>query len=177
MTVRILGAFLAIVVLSGCTSMLTIEHNRRTAAYDEVNRAVRGKVARLVLHDGSRMDAVDVHVDAESLTWLDRRTNTLESIPTTDVREVSVVRAGAHAVRGLIAGLAAGAAVGGLRAAIEGDDPELGADPFALTRAEKLRIYPAAHAVYASLFTTPIGAVLSARRTYRFEAADVTLER
>lgn len=49
---------------------------------------------------------------------------------------------------------------------MEGDDPL--DDPLAITREEKLRIFPAAHAVYATLVTTPIGAIIGTRKVYRF---------
>ncbi len=177
MTVRIFTALLTVAVLAGCTSVRSVDVNGGTAAYSDVNRGVKGKVTRVLLRDGTKMDVVGVRVDDESLSWMNRGANTLESVPRRDVRQVSVVKAGYGAFRGLLVGVIAGAAIGGVRAAVEGDDPDLGTDPLAVTQEEKFRIYPVAHAVYAALAATPVGAILGTRRVYLFEPDGVVVER
>lgn len=173
--VRVLGAALIFMTFAGCTSVRSVDVNGGETSYSDVNRGVRGKVARVTLRDGRKMDVVGVRVDAESLTWLDRKANSVESVPTRQVREVRVVSAGSGALRGLLFGVVTGAAVGGIRAAVEGDDP--GNDALAVTQDEKYLLYPPAHAVYASLATTPLGAIFGTRRVYRFDGRDVLVER
>lgn len=182
MSVRIPGVLVLFLVFAGCTSVRPVDTTGGDAAYSEVNRGVRGKVARVTLRDGSRMDVVGVRIDADSLSWLDRKANRVDGVPTREVQEVSVVKAGAGALRGLLVGVVVGAAAGGVRAAIEGDDPDLGSDPLAITQEKKYQIYPAAHAAYAALATTPLGAILGTRKIYRFESStqggtDVVVER
>jgi hypothetical protein len=120
------------------------------------------------LRDGKRLHVVGLNVAADRVTWVDRRANRIETLPTGDVREVSVVKAGPGALGGLLFGVVVGAAAGGVRAAVEGDDPV--SDPLAISREEKLRVYPVAHALYAALVTTPIGAIIGSRKTFRFES-------
>ncbi|MEX2400764.1 MAG: hypothetical protein WD423_08325 [Rhodothermales bacterium] len=173
MSIRVLGRILSagfiLLACSGCASVQTVETHGGDASFNQLNRAVKGKVVRVRLLDGSEMNVVGVQVDADSLSWLDREANTLVAISTGDVAEISVVKTESGALRGLLVGAIAGAVAGGVRAAAEGDDPNMGADPLAKTRDEKLRIYPAAHAVYAVLVTTPVGAILGTRQIYRVE--------
>lgn len=164
-----LGVGFILLALSGCASVHSVDTTAGDASFSQVNRAVKGKVAHLTLVDGSEMNVVGVQVDADSLSWLDREANRLAAVSTGDVAEIHLVKTGSGALRGLIIGALVGAAAGGVRAAVEGDDPNLGADPLAKTGDAKLRIYPAAHAVYAMLIATPIGAALGTREIYQFE--------
>lgn len=158
-------------LLCGCSSVEMVKTQDEDDSIRKVNRAIRGQVVRLELNDGETMNVTSAYVASDSVTWIDRRTNTLRGEPTSNVREVSVRKAGRGAIGGLVVGAVAGAAFGGIRAAVEGDDPV--EDPLAISRGEKLRVYPVAHAVYASLITTPIGAIIGTRKTYRFETQDV----
>ncbi len=166
MSARILVTLAAAVLWSGCSSVGTISTQGDESALREVNRAVHGKVVRVDLREGQRLHVVGLRVEADSVTWIDRKSNTLESLPTSSIRQVSIHKTGSGALRGLLVGAVVGAAAGGVRATMEGDDPL--DDPLAITREEKLRIFPAAHAVYATLVTTPIGAIIGTRKVYRF---------
>ena len=124
----------------------------------------------MTLSNGSKMHVVGLNVEPERVTWVNRKANKIESVATSDVREVRVVKAGSGALRGLVVGAVIGAAAGGIRAAVEGDDPTH--DPIGLTRQEKLEQFPPAHALYAALATTPLGAIIGTRRIFRFEASE-----
>lgn len=169
MSARLFMAIGATVLMCGCSSVETVTTGGSGSEFREVNRAVRGKVVRLKMHDGSAMHVVGVNVAADSVTWIDRDANTLKALSTESVRELSIHKTGRGAVKGFVVGAVAGAAFGGVRASMEGDDPI--SDPLALTRDEKLRIYPFAHAVYSVLVSTPIGAIIGTRKVYRFENA------
>lgn len=169
MSARLSVALVAAVILCGCSSVETVKKDGDALGLREVNRAVRGKVVRLELRDGRAMHVVGLNVAADSLTWIDRRDNRLESLSTQSVHELSIQKTGRGAVRGFLFGAVVGAVAGAVRARMEGDDPI--SDPLAITREEKLRIYPVAHAVYAVLATTPIGAMIGTRKVYRFNNA------
>lgn len=165
---RIALVLFGIMLVTGCSSVRTVTPSSDAASYRQVNRAVRGKVAVMKLQNGKKLHVVGLNVAADRVTWVDRKANQIESLPTSDVREVSVVKAGPGALGGLLFGAVIGAAAGGVRAIVEGDDPVN--EPPAISREEKLRVYPAAHALYASLITTPIGAIIGSRKTFRFES-------
>ena len=169
MVFRIALLLCGITLLGGCSSIRTVHVSEDASSFKEVNRAVRGKVAVMTLNDGSKMHVVGLNVEPEWATWVDRKENKIASVPTSDVREIKVVKAGPGALRGLVIGAVIGAAAGGLRAAAEGDDPAH--DPIGLSREEKLEQFPPAHALYAALATTPLGAIIGSRRTFRFEAS------
>ncbi len=162
-----LVVILGVVFIGGCSSVEMVNTNNEDPAFQNVNRAVRGQIVQMELHNGKTMNVTSVHVDADSVTWIDRRSNSLKAEPTSNVRELSVRKAGRGAITGLVVGAVVGAAAGGVRAAVEGDDPT--SDPLAITKGEKFRIFPPAHALYASLFSTPIGAILGSRKRFRFE--------
>lgn len=161
------SVLLGIALMCGCSSVETVSTDHDDPSFRKVNRAVRGQVVRMELHNGETRSVTSLHVAPDSVTWFNPRSNTLESEPTANVRELSVRKAGRGAITGLVVGAVVGAAAGGVRAAMEGDDPT--SDPLAITRGEKLRIFPPAHAVYASLISTPIGAILGSKKRYRFE--------
>ena len=167
MTTRLLVTLAAAVLWCGCSSVGTVNTDRDASGLQEVNRAVRGKVVHLKLHGGETMNVVGVRVAPDSLTWVNHKANRIESLATSSIDELSIRKAGSGAVRGLVVGALAGAAAGGVRAGLQGDDPAN--DPLSLTKEEKYRVYPVAHAVYASLLSTPIGAMIGTKKVYRFE--------
>lgn len=169
MSARLFMALAATVLLCGCSSVETVKTGSIDSDLREVNRAVRGKVVRVEMQDGRAMHVVGVSVAPDSLSWVDRGANTLGAIPTASVKELSIHKTGRGAIRGLLFGAVVGAAFGGVRASMEGNDPI--SDPLAITRDEKLRVYPVAHAVYAVLATTPIGAIIGTRKVYRFTSS------
>lgn len=167
MLVRLLVTLAAAGLLVGCSSVGTVTTNEGEPGLRELNRAMQGKVVRLELKEGQKINVMGLRVAADSTTWVNTRENAVETIATNSIRQLSIHKAGSGAIRGLIVGAIAGAAAGGVRAKMQGDDPP--GDPLALTEGEKYRIYPAAHAVYASLVTTPLGAIIGTRKVYRFE--------
>ncbi len=173
MSTRLVVVLIA-TLLCGCSSVEMVKVHDDDDSLQKVNRAMRGQVVKLELQNGERMNITSAYMASDSLTWFDGRTNTLKAEPTSNVREVSVRRAGRGAVGGLIVGAVAGAAFGGIRAVAEGDDPGVGNDPVAATKEKKLRVYPVAHAVYASLITTPIGAIIGAQKRFRIESQEVS---
>lgn len=167
MVQRLLFSFLLLVALQGCSSVQTVSTSGETrTSYAEVNQAVRGKVVRVQFKEGASIQVVGLQVAPDSLSWVDPQANALKRYPTADVREVSIVKAGRGALAGLLVGAVLGAGVGAARAVMQGDDPP--EDPIGLTQEEKLQIFPVAHAVYASLVTVPIGAIVGGRHRFRF---------
>lgn len=166
---------LALICTGGCSSVRLVDAGSGGEATRQFNQDVEGKVARVTFVDGRETHVVGARVEGTRFTWVDRERNVVESVPIHLIAEVDFVRAGAGALRGLLVGAVVGAAAGGVRAALEGDDPI--DDPFGATQDEKYRIYPVAHAVYASLVTTPIGAIVGTRRIYRFAGSMPVVDR
>ena len=167
MTLR-LAVLLMAAYLCGCSSVEMVKMDEGDQSYRKVNSAVRGQIARLDLRSGEQKNVTALRVAPDSVTWFDGKTNTLKKEPTANVREISVRKTGRGLLRGLVVGVVVGAAVGGARAVAQGDDPV--SDPLAITRGEKLRMFPIAHAVYASLISTPVGAILAPRQRFEFES-------
>lgn len=160
----------AAVAVAGCSGVRQVgTSGKSTYSYEQVAKDVRGKVARITFDSGSSLSVVGLRVEADSVSWVDHRNNRLRSAGTADIREISVVKATGGAFVGLVLGALTGAGVGTYRAWVLGDDPE--GDPLGITREEKMRLFPAIHAVYFSLGSIPLGAMIGARRTYRFPAS------
>ena len=159
---------LVLVLFTGCSSVRTVStaDDARTS-YSDVNRAVRGKVVRIAFANGESVSVTGVHVSPDSLTWVDMRGNKLRSERMSNVREISIVKAGRGAVVGLLAGAVVGAGLGVARAYQQGDDPA--SDPVGVDVEEKARNFATAHALYVSLVTTPLGAIIGSRNKFRFD--------
>jgi hypothetical protein len=158
------------VALVGCSGVRQVGTNGNgDYSYEQVNKDVRGKVARITFNGGSELSVVGLRVEADSISWVDHRNNRLRSAATDDVRRISMVKAGPGALVGLVVGSLVGAGVGAYRGWIMGDDPP--DDLIGITREEKVRLFAKAHAVYFSLGSIPLGAIIGARRTYRFPVA------
>lgn len=165
---RIVFLLLIAMVFTGCSSVRTVspDENAQTS-YADVNRAVRGKVVKISFREGRQISVTGLRVMADSLVWVDLRGNKLQSAKLADVEEISIVKAGRGALVGLVTGAVAGAGVGVARAFMQGDDPE--SDPIGITQEQKLHTFPLAHAFYGALVSTPVGAIIGGRKTYRFE--------
>ena len=153
--------------LCGCSSVEMVNLDESDQSLSKVNRAVRGQIVRMELHSGEAKTLMSVRVAADSITWIDTRANRVMGEATANVRELSIRKTGRGALAGLVVGTVVGAAGGGVRALAQGNDPA--SDPLAITREEKLRTYPIAHAVYASLLSTPIGAIIGGKKRFQFE--------
>ncbi len=170
---RALPALLLVLILCGCGSTRTADvAGAQGMRFSELNRKARGKVATLHLRDGRRIAVVNVQVAPDSTSWINPKKNHFEQIATSDLREVTIVRAGKGAVAGLALGVLTGAAVGAVRAELEGDDEGAGVLTLARTREEKRVLFPPAHAVYAVLITTPLGAIIGREDHYRIRQPD-----
>ena len=168
---RNLALALLALLLAGCGHARVVQPEA-DPPFQAVNADVRGKVARVTLHDGSDYKAFAVLVAADTTTWIDVETNDVVAVATDDIRQVQVVRTGRGALVGMGLGVLAGAAVGTFRAWRQGDDPV--GEPFRLTQEEKYTLFPVAHAVYGLLVSTPLGAAVGTRDTYRFAAPAMT---
>jgi hypothetical protein len=158
---------LLVATLVGCGSVREVRtQDAATIEASRVNKATRGKLARVHLRDGEKIYAVGIHVAPDSTSWLDPQSAQYTVVPTSDVGRVTVMRAGQGALVGIGTGIVLGVATGILRAELEGDDP---VNQFpSRTTAEKMTILPLAHSAYATLVTAPIGAIIGRKNTYRF---------
>ena len=152
-------------LLTGCGHARMVQPTA-DPPFRDVNAEVRGKVARVTMQDDRDYEAFAVLVAADTTTWIDMATNDVVAVPTDEIRQIQVVSTGRGALVGLGLGVLAGAAVGAFRAWRQGDDPV--GESFRLTQEEKYALFPAAHAVYGLLVSTPPGAAVGARDTYRF---------
>jgi len=112
------------VLLAGCT------HMRTFSGYDEINMAAKDQLAEMNLLDGSVIECRNIHVTADTISWLDFD-DCRQSIAAREVGEIVIVRSDRGAWEGfrvfMIGGsvLAAGAVILGV-AALGSDDPSSG---------------------------------------------------
>lgn len=169
MITRIVLLSLGAALLFGCSTVRSVgTADEQQTSFSDVNRSVRGKVVQITFTDGRKIKVVDLQVAPDSISFLDHRANRLTSIATSDIYEISIVKAGRGALAGLFLGALVGAGVGTYRALSQGDDDPN--DPIGKTRDEKLKLYPQAHALYFALIGTPIGAMIGGKKIYRFIA-------
>lgn len=163
---RISTILLLIVLLAGCSSVREVRTtDQSTIDASRVNRAASGKLARIQMQDGEKIYGIGVRVAPDSTSWVHPQNSEYIVVSTDDVRTISLMRAGQGALVGLGAGIIIGVASGIYRAQSEGDDPAGGVS--AVSQSEKMVIYPLAHSAYASLVTTPLGAIIGRKNTYR----------
>lgn len=109
------AAILTLLALSaaGCTHTHTMTPNAHADFYSEVEAASRERVGRIRLTNGDEQTGVRIKVTADSISWMnpDPVTRVLtrrKSLPTSDVREITVI----NHKKGAVIGAAIGAMVG-----------------------------------------------------------------
>ena len=169
MRIQTLLALLLVIALAGCGSVRDV-HTGTTAEIEQsrVNRTMRGRLARVYMNSGEKIYGAGVRVAPDSTSWVDPQSATYVVVATDDVSKITLMRAGQGALVGIGAGLVVGVATGILRANLEGDDPV--GQPISLTQSEKMTVLPLAHSAYASLVTTPLGAIIGRKNTFRLVA-------
>jgi len=161
------------VLVAGCSQTRMVNTTSPASlAESRINRVTNNRLADVDLVDGRSMYAVDVEVGIETTSWVHPTAGDVIEMPTSQIERITVVRAGQGALLGLGAGVILGGTFGFARALIEGDDPP--GDPLSTTRGEKMYLYPAAHAVYASIGTTAIGAIVG--RKVKFQLTNGSVE-
>ena len=151
---------------AGCGSVRNVPTDSQASIEaSRVNRATRGKLARVHLRNGERVYGVGIRVTPDSTSWIEPQSNRYVSVGTDEVNRVSLTRAGQGALVGLGTGIVVGVSSGIVRAQQEGNDPIN--QTFSHTANEKMTIYSLAHSAYASLVTTAIGAIIGRKNTYR----------
>lgn len=164
---RLLILPLVALILAGCSQTRIISNAEGGIRPSEFNKAVAGKRAEIVLKNGQKIHGKGILVASDSTSYYSAKEDAFKTISTADIQEINLLRTGRGALAGLGIGVASGAAFGFVRGMIEGDDPPA---PVYLTREEKMVLFPIAHAVYASLFSTPLGAIIGTSDTYRLES-------
>lgn len=173
MVTRILSLFLLVALATGCTHTRSVNpSDYEGTEFRKMNRAASGKVARVTLTNGRAVTVLSVQVTPDSTSWLDDDSNRITGVATSEIESIRVVKAGPGAFAGLLSGIVIGGALGATRAISEGDDPNLGVSAYAMSQERKLLIFPLAYAAYASLATTPIGAIIGSRYVFRLDAND-----
>ncbi len=122
-----IGAALA--VLCGCAQVRLVDPIGLDESLTEVNQALRGREARIVLGTGSELHGVHVHVRSDSTVWLTAGTiSERVGVQTSELRSITVLDRGRGARLGAILG-GVGGALGGLFFAVaftSGDSPFVG---------------------------------------------------
>src|SRR5690606_33885523 len=104
-------------ILAGCGSVRTVQtEDQASIVASRVNRAMSGKLARVHMHDGTKVYAVGIRVAPDSTTWLDPQGVNYVSVGTDQVHQITLARAGQGALVGLGVGVVTGVATGILRA-------------------------------------------------------------
>ena len=114
---RLFPALLMLVLVTGCTSTRTLTPDADGLA--RVNRTCEARPARLMLASGQYVHARALRLDADSTTWVDPTTGTLQRAATADVVYVERIRRGRGAWQG--AALAAAATTVVMSAVVASD--------------------------------------------------------
>ena len=116
-------AVLAVLVLAGCTH----SHPLNAASPESrshVNARAEQKSALVTLYDGEEVRARSLHVAPDVTTWLDPKTGTMRSVPTSELASVRFTDRG----RGVLEGLGLGTAIGVVSGAVVGAYAEANGD-------------------------------------------------
>lgn len=168
---------LAFVAASGCTASRTLAPD--AAGLSHANATYGTRPARVRLASGVIVDTLALHADADTTTWVDPASGTLQRAATADIVYVERVRRGRGAWQGAaITGLAT-AAVTGIVIATDSGDWGTCRDGAFLDTCDKPAIAAAAGViagVAAMLPGAAVGAAVGARDRVRLDARpEVTL--
>jgi hypothetical protein len=109
----------ALAVLCGCAQVSVVDPIGPDESLVEVNRALSGRKARIVLGTGSEFLGMRVHVRSDSTMWVPAdMTSERVAVQTSELKSITVLDRGRGARRGAILGGATGA-LGGLFYAAE----------------------------------------------------------
>ena len=162
---------LTLLVASGCTSSRTLAPDARGLSH--VNATFGTRPARVRLASGVIADARALHADADTTTWIDPVSGTLQRAATADVVYVERVRRGRGAWQGaLVTGLATAVVTG---VVIMTDSGDWGAcrDGAFLDTCDKPAIGAVAGMIAGAAAMLPgaaVGAGVSARERVRLDA-------
>ncbi len=161
---------LALVAASGCTSSRTLAPD--AAGLRHVNAEYGTRPARVRLASGVIVDARALHADADTTTWVDPASGTLQRAATADVVYVERVRRGRGAWQGAaITGLAT-AAVMSVVVATDLSDWGACTDTAILDNCDKPLFGAMMGTAFGAMATPPgalLGAAVGARDRVRLE--------
>lgn len=97
------------VLISGCTSTRMINQSSRTIYFNEINKAGKGRKAKIVLAKGEEINGFDIHIASDSTSWTDSTRVITHTFPTSEINEIIFIKSGGGALQGLGLGALIGA--------------------------------------------------------------------
>jgi len=145
----------SIIVLASCT------HLRTYSTLDDINAVSKDRKGLIILANGRGRQGIDFHLAVDSTRWRDLNTNKAQSIPTSQIREISIKKGGRGALEGFALGLLIGFGSGAIVGLVSGSDPEN--SWFAYSAGEKALGYGIVFGGGAGLLGLPIGAATGSK--------------
>jgi hypothetical protein len=148
--------------LSACTHARVLQAHASVAQAERVNRDLDDRTGTITLHDGSRIDARDMRLSDDAVSWRQVDSTAVQSTRMTDLRELTFRSRLRGAFDGLVLGLLVGAPAGALFI----DNPSGGSG-----RRLKAAL---SGGLSIGLWSGLVGAVKGSRMIYRVEAPSRT---
>ena len=165
----------ALAVLCGCAQVRVVDPIGPDESLVEVNRALSGRKARIVLGTGSEFLGMRVHVRSDSTMWVPAdMTSERVAVQTSELKSITVLDRGRGARQGAILGGAAGA-LGGYFFAVwnTSDDSPFGVGPTENYAVATIPIGGVAGAALGAI----IGGYVGSERTFVFGSDELVRPR
>jgi hypothetical protein len=107
-------ALVLVGALSACTHARVLQAHASVAQAERVNRDLADRSGTITLHDGSRIDARDMRLGGDALSWRQIDSTAVQSTSMADLRELRFRSRLRGALDGLVIGLLVGAPAGAL---------------------------------------------------------------
>jgi hypothetical protein len=110
-------ALIAGLLISGCSSTVAVRENEplnndRIFNYEQVNNRLRDVLATIVTRSGVEVDAAQVHVAKDSISYWDTNLGLACAMPTFEVQGIRYRDHGAGALSGFVGGILGGIVLG-----------------------------------------------------------------
>jgi hypothetical protein len=99
-------------LLSGCTSVHLIEHNK--ASYSKTNSELQGKKAQIILTDGEIVKAENIEIADHTISYDNPDLQSKQTVPVSEVNEITFKNRG----KGALTGFGIAALIGGVLGAV-----------------------------------------------------------
>lgn len=107
----VLSVFMASMILfSACSSVHFIKHDE--SSYTETSEKIQGKEAEITLASGQIIGGKDIRIALDSTSWINVQSRNEHTIPTSEIKEITVPEYGKSVLKGLGFGMLGGAFVG-----------------------------------------------------------------
>lgn len=100
----------SILLLFGCGSMHLIQHDE--SSYTETEEKIQEKEASITLASGQIVEGRNISITLDSTSWIGSKSHERQIVPTSEVKEIAVLKSAGSAIQGLMLGLLGGTGAG-----------------------------------------------------------------